>query len=97
MAGLSIRTDPYELGFDSIGELKNVVAHSVLEAHRFTNVVNTPAEVAGDRNGCRLSVQYLHIAERSFWRVVTCACDSFENARAAVDEVVDAINDLHPL
>jgi hypothetical protein len=36
MAGLSIRSDVRELNpaLGSIGELKNVIAHSVLEAHR---------------------------------------------------------------
>jgi hypothetical protein len=96
MAGLAARSEVRELNpsLGSIGELKNVIAHSVLEARRFTEVINTPGEVAGNRDGCRLSVLHLHIADRSFWQVVMCACDSFDTARAAVDEVADAINRL---
>jgi hypothetical protein len=97
MAGLSIRSDVRELNpaLGSIGELKNVIAHSVLEARRFTEVVNTPGEVAGNRDGCRVSILHLHIGGRSFWRVVVCSCDGgFDQARATVDEVVDAINSL---
>jgi hypothetical protein len=97
MAALAARSDVRELNpaLGSIGELKNVFAHSVLEARRFTDVVNTPGEVAGNRNGCRVSILHRHIADRSFWRVVMCACDGgFDTARATVEEVVDAINHL---
>jgi hypothetical protein len=96
MASLAARTDVRELNpaLGSIGELKNVIVHSVLEQRGFTDVVNTPSEVAGNRGGCRLSILHLHIADRSFWRVVMCACDNFDNARASVDEVADAINRL---
>jgi hypothetical protein len=96
MAALAARSDVRELNpaLGSIGELKNVIVHSVLEERGFTDVVNTPSEVAGNRRGCRLSILHLHIANRRFWRVVMCACDNFENARASVDEVADAINRL---
>jgi hypothetical protein len=74
MFGLAIRNDRRELNpaLGSIGELKNVISHSVLEARRFTDVVNTPGEVAGNRDACRVSILHLHIADRSFWRVVVC-------------------------
>jgi hypothetical protein len=96
MASLAARTDVRELNpaLGSIGELKNVIVHSVLKQRGFTDVVNTPSEVAGNRHGCRLSILHLHIADRNFWRVVMCACDNFDTARASVDEVADAINRL---
>ena len=97
MAGLAFRTDVRELNpaLGSIGELKNVIFHSVLRARGFTDVVNTPAEVAGNRNGCRVFILHLHIAGRNFHRVVVCMCDGgFDKARATVDEVVNAINNL---
>ena len=96
MAALAMRTESRELNpaVENIGVLKNVILHSVLEARGFTDAVNTPGEVAGNRNGCRLSILHLHIADRNFWRVVACSCDSFETARAMVDEVSTAINEL---
>jgi hypothetical protein len=96
MAALSARSEVRELNpaLGSIGELKNVIAHSVLEQRGFSDVVNTQSEVAGNRSGCRLSVIHLHIADRSFWRVVMCACDDFGTASAAVNEVADTINGL---
>jgi hypothetical protein len=97
MAGLAIRSEVRELNpaVGSIGELKNVIFHSVLKARRFTDVVNTPGEVAGNRNGCRVSILHLHIADRRFWRVVVCACDGgFDKARGTVDEVFSAIDQL---
>jgi hypothetical protein len=79
----------------SIGELKNVIQHRVLEAHRFTDVVHTESEVAGNRDGCRLFVLHLPIVDRSFWRVVVCGCDGNGPAGATVDEVWRAIDELH--
>ena len=96
MAALAMRSEVRELNpaLASIGELKNVIMHSVLAAQGYTDVVNTPGEVAGNRDGCRMSVVHLHIADRNFWRVVACACDDFDQARRKVDDVADAINRL---
>jgi hypothetical protein len=96
MAALAAFSEVRELNpsLGSIGELKNVIAHSVLEQRGFTNVQHTASEVAGNRNGCRLSILHLHIADRNFWQVVMCSCDSFDKAKAAVDEVANAIRNL---
>jgi len=97
MAGLSIRNEVRELNqaIGTIGDLKNIISQSVLQTHGFTNVVNTPGEVAGNRNGCRVSILHLHIADRKFWRVGVCMCDGgFDKAKATVNEVVNAIDDL---
>jgi hypothetical protein len=97
MAFLSFRADRRELslGFANIGELKVIIANDVLKKRRFTDVVNTGSEVAGNRDGCRLSIIHLHIQERFFHRVVMCACDaSFDKAKATGDEVVTAIDSL---
>jgi hypothetical protein len=53
MAGLALRFDRRELNpaLGSVGELKNVIAHSVLEERGFSNVVDTELEVAGNRPG----------------------------------------------
>lgn len=97
MAGLAIQSERRELNpaLANIGELKNVIAHSVLTERGFTDVVNTPGEVAGNRSGCRISVIHLHNADRNFWRVAACVCDGgFGEASAMVDEVATAINRL---
>ena len=96
MAALSFRNEVRELNpaLGSIGELKNVIAHSVLEERGFSEVVNTQSEVAGNRGGCRVSIIHLHIADRNFWRVIMCVCDDFATASGAVNEVADAINGL---
>jgi hypothetical protein len=97
MAGLAFRFDSRELSsaLGSIGELKNVIAHSVFEQRGFSDVVDTEFEVAGNRPGARVSVLHLHIGDRQFWRVVMGVSDAgFDPANAAVTEVSQAIDDL---
>ena len=79
----------------NIGELKNVIANSVLKASGFTDVVNTASEVAGNRSGgVRLSVLHLHISGVNFWQVVTAAGDAGDVTLQAVNEVVAKIKNL---
>ena len=97
MAGLAFRFERFELNevLGSIGELKNVIAHSVLEASGFSDVVDTESEVAGNRPGARVSVLHLPIVDRQFWRVVMGVSDAgFDPASAAVNEVSQAIDAL---
>ena len=97
MAELAFEYEQFELSraLASIGELKNVIAHSVFEDNGFINVVHTRSEVAGDKNGCRVSILHLHIADRRFWQVVICSCDGgFDKAKSMISEVVDAIHKL---
>ena len=97
MAGLAMRSERRELNpaVGSVGELKNVIFHSVFEAHGFTDAVNTEGEVAGNKPGIRVSVVYLFIGGREFWRVVAGVADAgFPAAKASVDEVADAIDGL---
>ncbi|MEU4477851.1 hypothetical protein AB0F68_07265 [Micromonospora sp. NPDC023966] len=97
MAGLAFRSDRRELNpaLGSIGELKNVIFHSVLGERGFTNLVNTESEVAGDRPGVRVSIIHLHIGDRQFWRVIMGVSDAgFDQANASVTEVSEAIDQL---
>jgi hypothetical protein len=97
MAGLAFRFDRRELNpaLGSIGELKNVIFHSVLEDRGFTDLVHTESEVAGNRHGVRVCILHLHIADRHFWRVVLGVSDAgFDPANAAVNEVFEAIDRL---
>ena len=97
MAGLAFRSGRRELNpaLGSIGELKNVIFHRVLQERGFTDLVNTESEVAGNRPGARVSIIHLHIGDRQFWRVVMGVSDAgFNQANAAVTEVDEAINQL---
>jgi hypothetical protein len=78
----------------NIGELKGAVADA-LQKNGFTDVVNTAGEVAGNRPvGVRLSVSYLHIANRDYWQVTCAAGDTAAAAQQAVNDMVTAIKNL---
>ena len=77
----------------NIGELKNVIANE-LRGKGFTDVVDTQAEVAGNRSGVRVSVLHLFIGGRSFWQVVMAGGDAANTTQETVNEVVDAIKKL---
>lgn len=73
-----------------------MILQSVFEARRFTDSQNTQAEVAGNRDGSRVSVIYLFIGDLNFWRVVAVgSAGDFNAARTIGDEVADAIDNLH--
>jgi hypothetical protein len=74
MAALFFNTRQMVLGdaVQDIGEWKNLIAN-VLKESGFIDVVNTPAEVAGNQGATRLSVLHL-LSEagaslKSSWRV----------------------------
>ena len=77
----------------NIGELKNVIFHE-LRNSGFSDVVNTPTEVAGNRNAVRVSILHLFIGGRGFWRVCMAAGDTENVTRQTLDEVVDKIEHL---
>jgi len=76
----------------SIGEYKGVIANT-LKQDGFTDVVNTPSEVAGNRNGVRVSILHLHIADRKFWQVFMVAGDG-ANTQPTLNEVVQKVEHL---
>jgi hypothetical protein len=79
----------------NIGELKNVIFNE-LQGMGFTDVVHNPAEVAGNRNGLRVSIVYLQTSGRNFWEVVMAGGSaSVDDARQTVAQVVDKIEHLH--
>jgi len=102
MVALAVRTDQDELpsGVD-LNRFKFNVEQQVLKRRGFTDVVNTAGEVAGNRDGCRVSIIHLPLARPRFWQVTVCMCDggvpvpqAFDKAKATVDEVVTAINNI---
>ena len=78
----------------SIGELKNVIANELTKSG-FTDVINDQAEVAGNRNGMRLSVLHLLIGNRNFYQQVMAAGDDGNATLGLVNEVVVKIQNLH--
>ena len=95
MASLFANSQRKELNptLGSVGELKNVIAGE-LKKHAFTDVINNQSEVAGNRNGVRLSVLHLPIDGRTFWQVVMAGGDTGNVTLAAVNEVVAIIKKL---
>ena len=96
MAALFANTSRMDLSeaLGSIGELKGVIANE-LRGKRFTDVVDTQLEVAGNRSGVRVSVLHLFIGGRSFWQVVMAGGDAADITQGTVNEVVDAISKLN--
>ena len=92
MAALICHTRQMELDAltPSIRELKANIA-AVLVQSAFLNVVNTDAEVAGNRANMRLSVLHLPISGRRFYEQVMAAGDDVGATQALVNEVVGDI------
>jgi hypothetical protein len=96
MAALFCNTRDMELSeaLGSVGELKNVIANELVSSG-FTDVVNTQGEVAGNKNGMRLSVLHLFIGGRRFYQQVMAAGDNSGVTLQTVNDVVGKIRSLH--
>jgi hypothetical protein len=77
----------------NMGELKNVIFNE-LKGIGFTDVVDSPSEVAGNRNGVRVSILHLPISGRSFWQVFMAGGDTVSNTQQTLNEVVDKVEHL---
>ena len=77
----------------NVGELKGVIANT-LKGEGFSSVVNTPSEVAGNRNGVRVSILHLHIADANFWQVFMAAGDAADVTQWTLNEVVNKVEHL---
>jgi hypothetical protein len=95
MAFLFCNTRKMELSeaLGSVGELKNVIANELKESG-FTDVIDNEAEVAGNRNGMRLSVLHLFIGNRSFYQQVMAAGTDHDPTLGLVNEIVGKIQAL---
>lgn len=78
----------------SAGELKGIIANQMVE-DGFADVVNNQSEVAGNRNGMRLSVLHLFIGGRDFFQQVMAAGDSAEATLGLVNDRRAKIEALH--
>ncbi|HET6890170.1 MAG TPA: hypothetical protein VFH31_03640 [Pyrinomonadaceae bacterium] len=70
-----------------IGELKRLYEDE-LRRRGFTEVVRSDAEVAGNKNGCRVAIVHLQIAGRNFHEVFMLAGDTGAAARNVLNEAV---------
>lgn len=77
----------------SVGELKGAIANTLQESG-FTDVVHTESEVAGNRNGVRVSILHLFVGGRSFWQVFMAGGDDGTVTLATLNEVVDKVHKL---
>ena len=77
----------------SIGDVKNGVA-DVLRQLRFTDIRHTELEVAGNRDGCVLSVGHFRSGERDFWEVTICGGSDGAITQRTRDEVVKKLIDM---
>ena len=95
MASLFANSQRKELNpsLGSVGELKNAIA-TALKSNGFTDVINNQSEVAGNRNGVRLSILHLPIDGRTFWQVVMAGGDTGDVTLGSVNQVVDIIRKL---
>src|SRR5271170_5162836 len=76
-----------------IGELKNVIFNE-LKGIGFTDVVNTPSEVAGNRNGVRVSILHLPIGGSNFWQVFMAGGDTVAVTQQTLNDVVNKVEHL---
>ena len=76
----------------NVGELKGVVANT-LKQSGFTDVVNTQSEVAGNKNGVRVSSLHLHKVDRQFWQVFMAGGDTAAT-KQTLDDVVNKVEHL---
>lgn len=75
-------------------ELKGIIANE-MEQGGFTDVINNESEVAGNRNGIRLSVLHLFIGGRSFFQQVMAAGDDADATLGLVNDMRSTIESLH--
>jgi hypothetical protein len=77
----------------NIGEFKLAIFDE-LQRNGFADIANTASEVAGTRNGVRVSILHLFIANRDFWQVFMAGGDTAETTLGTLNEVVRRVDDL---
>lgn len=78
---------------ENIGEIK-MSAADILRKKGFSDVVHNRQEVAGNKGGCRVSIAHFHRTGREFWEVVMCTCETAEQARGMVNDIVTTLRRL---
>jgi hypothetical protein len=76
----------------SIGELKRIIEDGLTRLG-FRDVARSELDVAGNKDGIRVSIGHFQIADRRFWEVVMAAGDTAQ-AKATNDQVVKMLSDL---
>ena len=75
-------------------ELKGIIANQMVD-DGFEDVVNNQSEVAGNRDGMRLSVLHLFIGDRDFFQQVMAAGDQADATQELVNQQRARIEALH--
>ncbi|QEL16446.1 hypothetical protein [Limnoglobus roseus] len=81
------RTRTVSPATQGIGEI-NRLYENELRRLGYADVVRTPSEVAGNKNGCRLSIVHLPIAGANFYEVFMVAGDTVPAAQGVLGEAV---------
>ena len=71
----------------SLGDVKSAIA-SVLGELRFSDIRHSQLEVAGNKNGCVLSIGHFRFGARDWWEVTMCGGPDGPTTQATRDEVV---------
>ena len=81
------RTVGGENGPNSLSDLKIVIAGK-LKQQGFTDIRRNDLEVAGNKNGCVLSIGHFRAAPGEFWEVVMCGGTDGPTTQRTVNETV---------
>jgi hypothetical protein len=93
MAFLFATNRQFELNnkFQDIGRLKQSIFSLLASTGTLDNLVNAPGEVAGNRNGVRVSVVHLPMSGRRFHEVVMAGGDTQDQTAGRMEEVAEKI------
>ena len=77
-----------------LSDLKVVIAGE-LQKLGFTDIRRNDLEVAGNKNGCVLSIGHFRAAPGEFWEVVMCGGTDGPTTQGTVNETVAMLAKLH--
>jgi hypothetical protein len=71
----------------NLGDVKSAIEDVLRQLH-FTDIRHNQLEVAGNKNGCVLSIGHFRFGERDFWEVTMCGGPDGPVTQGTRDEVV---------
>ena len=93
MAALFWNNHRRDLGGRPLTEVKIVIAGK-LQQLGFSDIRRNDLEVAGNKNGCVLSIGHFQAAPDAFWEVTMCSGPDGQTTQRTRDEVVGALANL---
>ncbi|MCW3815748.1 hypothetical protein ONA91_14945 [Micromonospora sp. DR5-3] len=79
-----------------IGELKFLIENALRDEMGFRDVASSPLDVAGNKDGVRVSIAHFQKTPSSFWELVIAAGDT-EQTKATNDAVVEMLKKIKVL